>query len=154
MKDENRSKRFRPVEFNFHTLIIALLLFISLTFTCGCRSSVSVDEGSPAEINVAAAANLTDAFNELGKEFTSRTGIRVVYSFGATAALAKQIEEGAPFDVFAAADVEHVEGLNNKKLLVPGTATIYARGRLVLWIPPGSRISINRIEEIKQSGVE
>jgi len=42
------------------------------------------------------------------------------FSFGATADLAKQIENGAPFDVFAAADTEHVEQLDNKGLLTPG----------------------------------
>jgi molybdate transport system substrate-binding protein len=154
MRDENASTIFHLVKFNFHPLIIALLLSISIIFICGCRSGASLDEGTRSEINVAAAANLTDAFNELGKEFTSRTGIRVVYSFGATADLSKQIEQGAPFDVFASADVEHVEGLNNKKLLVSDTAAIYARGRLVLWIPAGSRVSISRIEDVTQSGVE
>lgn len=139
----------RPVTFGFHLLLIAVLIFIN-----GCRSNVSRDEGTPAEINVAAAANLTDAFNELGKEFTARTGIRVVFSFGATADLSKQIEQGAPFDVFAAADVEHVEGLKSKNLLASDTAAVYARGRLVLWIPPQSRLYIKGIEDVAQSGVE
>lgn len=106
------------------------------------------------ELNAAAASNLSDAFNELGKQFTARTGIRVVYSFGATADLAKQIEQGAPFDIFAAADTEHVEGLNRQGLIVPGTQALYARGRLVLWTPQGSPVTLNRIEEIRRAEVE
>lgn len=129
------------------SLAILALLFSSLP--TACRSEVT----SP-QINVAAAANLTDAFAEVGKQFTAETGIRVTYSFGATADLARQIENGAPFDVFAAADVEHVEQLNSKSLLTPGTNKVYARGRLVLWIPPGSSLKISRIEDIARPEVE
>ena len=74
---------------------------------------------------VAAAANLTEAFGEIGPRFTDKTGIRVVFSFGATADLAKQIENGAPFDVFASADTEHVDQLETKGLLTPGTRATY-----------------------------
>lgn len=153
MRNENFPKGFHLSALSSSLFLFLLLISVLLIFTYGCRSGASRTEGA-SEINVAAASNLTDAFNELGKEFTARTGIRVVNSFGATADLAKQIEQGAPFDVFAAADVEHVEALNSKALILSGTSAIYARGRLVLWIPPNSRASINRIEDIKQSGVE
>jgi molybdate transport system substrate-binding protein len=99
------------------------------------------------ELLVAAAANLTDAFAAIGSRFTSETGIRVVFSFGATAELAKQIENDAPFDVFAAADTEHVESLDRAGLLAPGTRAIYARGRLVLWLPPGSGLQVGKVED-------
>ncbi len=104
-------------------------------------------------ITVAAAANLTDAFNELGQQFTARTGVRVVYSFGATADLAKQIEQGAPFDVYAAADVEHVDELLKQNLLTPDTRVVYARGRLVLWVPPGGRADVQKVEDLTGAGV-
>ncbi|HKQ99389.1 MAG TPA: molybdate ABC transporter substrate-binding protein [Pyrinomonadaceae bacterium] len=103
---------------------------------------------------IAAAANLTDAFAEMAREFTARTGIRVTYSFGATADLARQIENGAPFDVFASADIEHVESLNSKGLLLPETSHIYARGRLVLWIPQGSALDIKSLEDLRGAQIE
>lgn len=90
----------------------------------------------------------------MGKEFAAQTGIRVRFSFGATADLAKQIENGAPFDVFASADTEHVEKLKAQGLLTPGTDNLFARGRLVLWIPAGSRFTLSRIEDITRSEVE
>jgi molybdate transport system substrate-binding protein len=83
-----------------------------------------------------------------------RTGVRVTFSFGSTADLAKQVENGAPFDVYASADLEHVDELKSKGLLLPGTDKLFARGRLVLWIPPGSRFTLNRIEEIVRPEVE
>lgn len=97
---------------------------------------------------MAAAANLTDVFAEVGTAFTAKTGMRVVFSFGATADLAKQIENGAPFDVFAAADTEHVDSLDREGLLTPGTRALYARGRLALWLPSGSPLELSRIEDI------
>src|ERR1051325_6470697 len=127
----------------------------SLCFLCGCArpSHPTNTQDSQSEINVAAAANLTDAFAEVAKQFTAETGVRVVYSFGATADLAKQIENGAPFDVFASADVVHVDQLNDKGLLTPGTRSRYARGRLVLWTPPGGRVQVSSISEITRPEV-
>jgi molybdate transport system substrate-binding protein len=133
---------------------ILLLTFASL-LSLGCsRSAPTNDQTASSEITVAAAANLTDAFTEMGKEFTSRTGIRVRISFGATADLARQIENGAPFDVFAAADAEHVDKLNSERLLAPGTNHLFARGRLVFWIPPNSSFTLNRIEDLARPEVE
>jgi molybdate transport system substrate-binding protein len=128
-------------------LIGALLL--STFIVAGCKSdALKNNQNAQQDLTVAAASNLTDAFAEIGPRFTSKTGIKVVFSFGATADLAKQIENGAPFDVFAAADKEHVEQLESKSLLTPGTRAIYARGRLVMWLPPGSNLKAKRIEDI------
>ena len=103
---------------------------------------------------VAAAANLSEAFSELAKQFELKTGTRVVLSFGATAELAGQIENGAPFDVFAAADTEHVMRLDRKGLLAPGSLSLYARGRLALWVPSGGRAGITRLEDLARAEVE
>jgi molybdate transport system substrate-binding protein len=108
----------------------------------------TTQQATSKELVVAAAANLTDAFAEMGSRFTSKTGIRVVFSFGATAELAKQIENGAPFDVFAAADTEHVDSLDRAGLLTPGSRALYARGRLVMWLPAGSILKAGRVEDI------
>lgn len=107
-----------------------------LSATCGCRTQST----QPSGITVAAAANLTDSFDEIGRAFTQRTGVPVVLSYGATAQLARQIEHGAPFDVFASADTAHVDELLRKGKLIPGTRAIYARGRLVLWAPKSQAI--------------
>jgi len=78
----------------------------------------------------------------------------VILSFEGTADLAKQIENGAPFDIFAAADSDHVEALEQKGLLTPGTRALYARGSLVLWVPTGSTINVKRLEDLKRKEVE
>lgn len=132
-----------------------ILLAITLIFFSGCDGRTGRNGEKPSsEIVVAAAANLTDAFQELSRRFSDRTGIRVILSFGGTADLAKQVENGAPFDVFAAADSAHVEALEQKGLLTPGTRALYARGSLVLWFPAGSTINVVRVEDLQLKEVE
>ena len=126
--------------------IITWALLVVIIAGAGCRSNSTKD--GQQDLTIAAASNLTDAFAEIGTQFTRKTGIKVVFSFGATADLAKQIENGAPFDVFAAADTEHVAQLDTKGLLTPGSRAIYARGRLVMWLPPGSKLKAERIQDI------
>ena len=135
------------------SFIIFSLIVIASAPGCS-RNAPEAEQAAPPEITIAAAANLTDAFAELGKAFTARTGIRVTFSFGATADLARQIENGAPFDVFAAADVEHVERLSNLGLVAPGTSKVYARGRLILWVPPESKLAVSRLEELTRPEFE
>jgi molybdate transport system substrate-binding protein len=122
-----------------------VVLIGALLMALGCQH---VSEQGAQEITVAAAANLTDAFAEVAKQFTASTGVRVVYSFGGTADLTKQVENGAPFDVFASADVEHVDALSSEGLIVRDSQAVYARGQLILWTPPQSHAKIDRIEDV------
>jgi molybdate transport system substrate-binding protein len=110
----------------------------------GCRSEKNA---APTTIVVAAAANLTNVSPTLGREFESQTGIHATFSFASTAQLTSQIENGAPFDVFLAADAAHVDELDKKHLLVPGSSAIYAQGILALWAPAGSG-AIKSLEDL------
>src|SRR6185369_11124088 len=80
-----------------------------------------------AEITVAAASDLTPAFEAIGREFESAHKTKVTFVFGSTGLLTRQIENGAPFDVFAAANVSYIDQLEQKALIVPGTKRVYAR---------------------------
>ena len=105
------------------------------------------------ELTVAAAANLTGVFGEIARAFEASQNVPVVFSFAATGDLTRQIENSAPFDVFAAADIEHIDQLNKKGLLVPGTAKVYARGTLALWAPPDGRAAIKSLQDLAKPGV-
>jgi molybdate transport system substrate-binding protein len=99
-------------------------------------------------LTVAAAANLTDVFAEVSKAFKAKTGLDVVYSYGSTAQLAQQINNGAPIDLFAAADTEHIDSLIKSQKLLADSRAVYARGQLALWIPkgePGSTPTLNHL---------
>lgn len=85
-------------------------------------------------LRVAAAANLQKVLTEaLIPAFTKKTGVTVSPTFGATKLLATQIENGAPIDVFVAADTVTPQRLLAEKLLAVGTVQSYAVGQLVVW---------------------
>ncbi len=85
-------------------------------------------------LRVSAAANLQKVFTEaLLPAFSKKTGVPVSATFGATKQLAVQIENGAPIDVFVAADTETPQKLLAEKLLAVGTVQPYAVGQLVVW---------------------
>lgn len=105
-----------------------------LIFIIVIIASLSACGREPArELTVSAAANLIPAFGEIGAAFEADTGIHPIFNFGSSGKLAQQIEQGAPADVFAAANVEYVTQLAESGIIDPATQQNYARGRLVLW---------------------
>jgi molybdate transport system substrate-binding protein len=105
--------------------LIALIL--ALAFIPGL--SVAAD---PRPITVYAAADLTSAFKEIVPKFEKTLGVRVTLVLGSTGNLAKQIENGAPADVFFAANQSFVDGLVAAGAVIKETRALYAQGRLVL----------------------
>jgi molybdate transport system substrate-binding protein len=81
---------------------------------------------------VFAAASLKNALDDINAAYTRNTGRKVVASYAASSALAKQIEEGAPADVFISADQEWMDYLAQKKLIVPKSRMNLLGNRLVL----------------------
>jgi molybdate transport system substrate-binding protein len=105
----------------------------SLMAALGCRP-----EHPPAgALKVAAASDLAFAFEEVGQAFASDTGQRPTFSFGSTGQLARQIAEGAPFDLFAAASVSFVDDVVRAGACDPATRAMYARGRIGVWSGKG-----------------
>lgn len=88
-------------------------------------------KGEP--LRVAAAADLALAFGEMGKAFEQSSGKKVEFSFGSTGLLARQISEGAPYDVFAAANATFVDDVVRSSACLGDTKKLYARGRIVVW---------------------
>ncbi|MEO8565039.1 MAG: molybdate ABC transporter substrate-binding protein [Betaproteobacteria bacterium] len=95
-----------------------------------------------ADLLVFAAASLREALDEEVSRFQSDTGAKVSVSYAGSNALAKQIEAGAPADVFLSADVDWVEYLDKRKAIRPGTRIDLLRNRLVLIAPAGSRAAL------------
>lgn len=88
-----------------------------------------------AEVSVAVAANFTAPAEEIGAAFTAATGDAVIFSFGATGGLYTQISQGAPFEVFLAADDRRPALAVTEGFGVEGTVFTYAVGRLALYAP-------------------
>jgi molybdate transport system substrate-binding protein len=88
-------------------------------------------------VTVFAAASLTEAMNEVIKAHTARTGVQVKASYAASSALARQIENGAPADLFISADEEWMSYLDKRSFIEPGTRVARLGNRLVLVAPAG-----------------
>lgn len=111
-----------------------------------CRSpepAQPADQQVAREITISAAASLQAAFREIGKQYEARRGVRINFNFGASGALQKQIESGAPVDVFASAGRPQMEALASQELIAPESRRDFARNALALVIPadqaPGLR---------------
>lgn len=104
----------------------------SFLWPLGCGGGSDATSG---QVRVAVAANFADVHAELAERFTARTGIAVRTSVGSTGQLYAQIVNGAPFDVFLAADTARPARLEAEGLALPGSRFTYAEGRLVLYAP-------------------
>jgi molybdate transport system substrate-binding protein len=91
---------------------------------------------------VFAAASLADALEEVGRAFTSATGVRVAASYAASSVLAKQIEAGAPADAFFSADLAWVDYLEKRGLIKPGSRRDVLTNALVLVAPADSPLHL------------
>src|SRR5215510_8107819 len=114
---------------------VALLAAFCLTLACAitaCKNR-SRSTNHQHELTVAAASDLTQAFEEIGREFQASQKTKVIFVFGSTGLLTKQIENGAPMDLFAAANVSYIDELDKKGLIIPDSKAVYARGRITLW---------------------
>jgi molybdate transport system substrate-binding protein len=103
--------------------------------------AAAADTGK-APITVFAAASLTNALQDLGDAFTKETSIPVRFSFAASSALARQIENGAPADIFFSADLEWMDYLQSRNLIQRDTRHDVLGNRLVLIAPSDSLVKL------------
>src|SRR5688500_3891667 len=97
---------FRP---EMRLRLLAFLLTLVCAVSACKEKSTTTPTSSSQEITVAAASDLMPAFEEIGREFESVHKTKVVFVFGSTGLLSKQIENGAPMDLFAAANVSYID---------------------------------------------
>jgi len=107
-----------------------------------CGLSVSLAAAADRTINVAAAADLSAALQEIAANYEKRSGVEVKLSFGASGALTQQIQNGAPFDVFFSADMDYPRQLIAAGHADAATAYRYAVGQLVLWASKDSPLDV------------
>jgi molybdate transport system substrate-binding protein len=117
---------------------LAAIAAFALTIAASCGDKAGGGAAATEPIKVAAASDLAKAFEEVGAAYEKQSGKRAVFTFGSTGMFAKQIHEGAPFDVFAAANVKFVDEVVRDGRCKGDTKALYARGRIVLFAKKGS----------------
>jgi molybdate transport system substrate-binding protein len=124
--------------------------------SAGAGASASPSTGQPAihgTVVVLAAASLTEAFTTLASQFeAANPGVKVTLSFGASSALAQQINAGAPADVFASAATKNLDQVIKAGGAVRGTN--FVRNVMEIAVPPSNPAGITGVADLARSGVK
>ncbi|HTR59907.1 MAG TPA: molybdate ABC transporter substrate-binding protein [Casimicrobiaceae bacterium] len=115
--------------------------FIAAALAVLC-AVVGTPRAVAADVVVFAAASLKEALDDQAKQFEAASGSKVVISYGGSNALAKQIESGAPADVLISADLDWMDYVDRKGLVVTGTRVNLLRNTLVLIAPAASKSAL------------
>ncbi len=129
---------------------LALVLMIS---SLGCSGKATSDT-DPSILRVAAASDLRNVFPKLSERFEQMSGIKATATFGASGQLAQQIKQGAPFDLFLAANRSFVDDLAAQGLIKPDSVRPYARGSLVLAVFRDAAGEVRSLEDLTKSAVK
>jgi molybdate transport system substrate-binding protein len=106
------------------------------------------------EILVSAAASLTDVLNEISKDYQSKSKNTVKFNFGPSSGLARQIDEGAPADIFFSADLPQMDNLDKKGRLEPETRKNLLSNQLVIVVPVDSKLAISSPKDLLKADVK
>ena len=118
---------------------LALLVAAGFAWTAGIQSVSAQDK----DVVVFAAASLKNALDDIAGQWQRETGKKVVISYAASNTLIKQIEQGAPADIFISADLDWMDYGQQKDLIRPDSRSNLLGNRLVLIAPKDSSVSVN-----------
>jgi molybdate transport system substrate-binding protein len=117
---------------------------VALSILCGSAHTPAFAQDN--SLTVFAAASLKNALDDIDAAYTAKTGVKVVASYAASSALAKQIEQGAPADIFASADTDWMDYAIDKKTINESTRVNLLGNSMVLIAPKDSKIANVKIE--------
>jgi molybdate transport system substrate-binding protein len=125
---------------------IALALFSAAAILAGTAAPGPASAQAPAEeVRVAAAADLKFALDEISSRLARvRPALRLTVTYGSSGAMHAQLRQRAPYDVFLSADVAYPRDLVSRGIGAEQDLFHYAIGRIVVWIPAGSRLAVQR----------
>src|SRR5215470_9987384 len=111
-------------------------------------ATLALHNANSAEINVYAAASLTDAMKEIAANYEKQSGDKILFNFGASSLLARQIMEDAPADMFLSADEAQMDELQKANLIATETRRDLLSNLLVIVVPNDSNLVITSPEEL------
>jgi molybdate transport system substrate-binding protein len=139
----------RLVQSAIHQLLFSASLLFFLT---KCNSDQATH---PQPLRIYAAASLTTVLAEIETEFTGiEPHVKLEFNFASSSFLAKQIEHGAPADIFLSADVEWMEYLLKRNLMTPDPRSVFLSNQLVLIVPIDNSRDIHGLPDLLDAKVE
>lgn len=131
------------------------ILYCLIVFVLGgCKAQPSTSAPADNTITVSAAASLKEAFTEIGNRYRANTGNLVSFNFGASGALQKQIEAGAPVDVFASAGTRQMDEVAGRGLIDSASRRDFAQNALALIVPADSNLTLSAFTDLASAQVQ
>jgi molybdate transport system substrate-binding protein len=121
---------------------------LCLIFVLALGAGPFAGNAAGVDLSVFAGASLADALKEIATAYQKSGGDKISLNLGASSVLARQIEEGAPADVFLSADEVKMDELEKKGLILRGTRKSLLSNSLVIVVPADSRIKITSIQDL------
>jgi len=113
-------------------------VFVALAVLCGSAHTPALAQDK--SLTVFAAASMKNALDDIDTAYTAKTGVKIVASYAASSALAKQIEQGAPADIFLSADADWMDYATTRKAIKQPTRVNLLGNSIVLIAPKDSKI--------------
>ncbi len=137
-------------------LMAAILIIAAITTGCGGeKPATPAAPPQKVELNVSAAVSLKDALAEIQKNYeTKNATVKLVYNLGASGALQKQIEQGAPADIFISAAPKQMNDLEEKNLVNKATRKNLVENKLVVIVPTASTLNLTKYEDLTKNDVQ
>jgi molybdate transport system substrate-binding protein len=131
------------------TLVSTLIMVTSSFGLTGCS------EKSEVNLNVAAAASLTDALNEINAQYVRETkNITITPNYASSGTLQKQIEQGAPVDIFISAGVSQMDAMEKANLIMSETRKNILNNKVVLVVPTNSTLDITSFNDLVKGSIK
>ena len=138
----------------FRRLVVATLAF-ALVALPGCRATPAAMQPSAATLTVFAAASLTGAFTEIGRQFeAAHPGVKVTFNFAGSQQLAQQLGQGAPGDVFASANKKQMDVAVTAGRVASGSAQAFAKNRLLVIFPKDNPANLATLQDLAKPGLK
>ena len=138
--------------------VLMVILVAALVFAgCGDKKEAppAAQQAAPVELNVSAAVSMKDALAEIQKNYQAKNpNVKILFNLGASGSLQKQIEQGAPADIFISAAPKQMNELQEKNLVKKETRKNFVDNKLVVVVPKDSKLTIAKYEDLTQDAVK
>jgi molybdate transport system substrate-binding protein len=128
-------------------------LSAGLKFLLGLLLCAGAHDGCAASVTVFAAASLSDSLAKIAAQYERETPDKIVFNFAGSSLLARQIEEGAPADIFFSADEAQMDRLQNKGMILPASRHSRLSNRLVIIVAADSSLAISAPRDLAKPSV-
>ena len=139
------------------SLLVMVLSTVLVMSACGSQQAnkETSAKGEVVELTVSAAASLTDALQEIQKNYESKmSGVKLHFNFGASGALQQQIEQGAPVDLFLSAASKNMKALVDKQLVAPDQQKNLLANELTVITAADTSISVQEAKDLLKADIQ